>query len=42
VIAGQLVIAEGTVKNHVTSILAKLDAKDRLQAVLKAKSLGLL
>ena len=42
VIAGQLVIAEGTVKNHVTSILAKMDAKDRLQAVLKAKSLGLL
>jgi DNA-binding NarL/FixJ family response regulator len=42
VIAGQLVIAEGTVKNHVTSILAKMDARDRLQAVLKAKSLGLL
>jgi DNA-binding NarL/FixJ family response regulator len=42
VIAGQLVIAEGTVKNHVTSILAKMDARDRLQAVLKAKSLGLI
>jgi len=42
IIAEQLVIAEGTVKNHVTSILAKMDAKDRLQAVLKAKSLGLL
>jgi DNA-binding NarL/FixJ family response regulator len=41
-IAGQLVIAEGTVKNHVTSILSKMDARDRLQAVLKAKSLGLL
>jgi len=37
-----LVIAEGTVKNHLTNILAKLSAKDRLQAVLKARELGLL
>ena len=41
-IAEMLVIAEGTVKNHLTNILAKLSAKDRLQAVLKARELGLL
>lgn len=41
-IAEMLVIAEGTVKNHLTNILAKLNAKDRLQAVLKARELGLL
>jgi len=37
-----LVIAEGTVKNHLTSILAKLEARDRLQAVIKAQQLGLI
>jgi DNA-binding NarL/FixJ family response regulator len=41
-IAGQLYIAEGTVKNHVTNILGKLDARDRTQAVLKAQQLGIL
>jgi DNA-binding NarL/FixJ family response regulator len=41
-IANQLVISEGTVKNHLTSILAKLDARDRMQATLKAKELGIL
>jgi len=41
-IADTLVIAEGTVKNHLTSILNKLDAKDRMQAVIKAKEHGLL
>lgn len=41
-IADILVIAEGTVKNHLTSILNKLDARDRMQAVLKAKELGVL
>jgi DNA-binding NarL/FixJ family response regulator len=41
-IAGQLYIAEGTVKNHLTSILAKLNARDRTQAVLRAKELGLI
>ncbi len=39
--ADRLYIAEGTVKNHVTSILAKLDARDRAQAVQKARNLGL-
>jgi DNA-binding NarL/FixJ family response regulator len=41
-IAGQLYIAEGTVKNHVTNILGKLDARDRTQAVVKAQQLGIL
>lgn len=41
-IADQLVIAEGTVKNHLTSILAKLDARDRMQAVLKAREFGII
>ena len=41
-IASRLVISEGTVKNHLTNILAKLDARDRMQATLKAKELGIL
>ncbi|GAP10984.1 two component transcriptional regulator, LuxR family [Bellilinea caldifistulae] len=41
-IADTLVIAEGTVKNHLTNILAKLDARDRMQAVLRARELGLI
>jgi DNA-binding NarL/FixJ family response regulator len=40
-IADGLVISEGTVKNHLTKILTKLDVKDRLQAVLKAKELNI-
>ena len=41
-IADQLYIAEGTVKNHVTHILGKLEVRDRTQAALKAKELGLI
>lgn len=41
-IAEQLVIAEGTVKNHVTNILGKLGVRDRTQAALKARELNLL
>lgn len=41
-IATALFIAEGTVKNHLTSILAKLEVRDRTQAALKARELGLL
>lgn len=40
-IAERLFIAEGTVKNHVTNILGKLDVRDRTQAALKARELGL-
>jgi DNA-binding NarL/FixJ family response regulator len=41
-IAGSLFLAEGTVKNHVTNVLAKLGARDRTQAALRARDLGLL
>jgi DNA-binding NarL/FixJ family response regulator len=41
-IAVELDITEGTVKNHVTSVLSKLGVTDRTQAALKARSLGLL
>jgi DNA-binding NarL/FixJ family response regulator len=41
-IAVALVIAEGTAKNHVTGILAKLGVRDRTQAALRARELGLL
>lgn len=37
-----LFITEGTVKNHITHILGKLGVRDRTQAVLKAKELGLI
>lgn len=40
VIAGRLHLADGTVKNYVTRILAKLDVEDRTQAALKARDLG--
>ena len=41
-IAAALFVTEGTVKNHVTSILAKLEVDDRTQAALRARELGLL
>ena len=41
-IAGSLYITEGTVKNHVTNILGKLGVRDRTQAALKARELGLI
>jgi DNA-binding NarL/FixJ family response regulator len=37
-----LFIAEGTVKNHVSSILTKMCVRDRTRAVLKAAERGLL
>jgi len=40
-IATSLFVAEGTVKNHVTNILGKLGVRDRTQAALKSKELGL-
>ncbi len=41
-IANDLFITEGTVKNHVTNILGKLGVRDRTQAALKAKDMGLI
>ena len=41
-IAAALGTAEGTVKNHVSSILAKFGARDRTRAVLKALETGVL
>ena len=41
-IAARLFLAEGTVKNYVTSILQKIDARDRTQAAIRARELGLL
>lgn len=41
-IAAKLYIAEGTVKNHITNILNKLEVSDRTQAAMRARELGLL
>lgn len=40
-IARRLHLAEGTVKNHMTQILAKLQVSDRTGAALRARELGL-
>ena len=39
-IAGALGMSEGTVKNHVSSVLSKLGVRDRTRAVLRALELG--
>jgi DNA-binding NarL/FixJ family response regulator len=41
-IAAELFLAEGTVKNHVTTVLSKLGVRDRTQAALRATALDLL
>jgi DNA-binding NarL/FixJ family response regulator len=41
-IATALSVAEGTVKNHVSSILSKLGVRDRTRAVLQAIKSGAL
>lgn len=41
-IAETLMIAEGTVKNHLTSVYGKLAVSDRTQAALKAREMGLI
>jgi DNA-binding NarL/FixJ family response regulator len=40
-IAGTLFLSEGTVKNHINRILAKLDLRDRVQAVIIGYETGL-
>jgi DNA-binding NarL/FixJ family response regulator len=41
-IAAQLVITEGTVKNHISNILSRLNLRDRTQAALYAREMGLI
>ena len=41
-IAGQLVISEGTVKNHISNILSRLGLRDRTQAAIYAREQALL
>jgi len=41
-IANQLFLAEGTVKNYISTIFDKLHVTDRTQAALRARELGLL
>jgi DNA-binding NarL/FixJ family response regulator len=41
-IAERLSLAHGTVKNYVTAILQKLGARDRTQAAIRARELGLI
>ena len=41
-IGERLFITAGTVKNHVSNILSKLNVRDRTQALLRAQELGLL
>jgi DNA-binding NarL/FixJ family response regulator len=41
-IAERLNLAQGTVKNYVTAVLQKLGARDRTQAAIRARELGLI
>ena len=41
-IAAGLFLTEGTVKNHITNILGKMGVRDRTQAALMGKDMGLI
>ncbi|WP_394813972.1 response regulator transcription factor [Streptomyces litchfieldiae] len=41
-IAAELYLSEGTVKNYISRILGRLGLRDRTQAALRARDLGLL
>lgn len=41
-ISERLFITEGTVKNHVSNLIAKLNVRDRTQAIIKAQEFGLI
>ncbi len=41
-IANAMSLSEGTIKNHVSNVLAKLGVRDRTRAVLKAVEVGIL
>ncbi len=41
-IADRLIISEGTVKNHISNILGRLQLRDRTQAAIYAREMGLL
>ena len=41
-IANRLNLAEGTIKNYVSSLIGKLNARDRTQAAMMSKELGLI
>jgi len=41
-ISQKLFITEGTVKNHVSNLIAKLNVRDRTQAIIKAREAGLM
>ena len=40
-ISEALFLAEGTIKNHFTNVLGKLGVRDRTQAALRAREMGL-
>jgi ATP/maltotriose-dependent transcriptional regulator MalT len=40
-IAQELIVSEGTVKRHVSNLMGKLDVHSRLEAVARARALGL-